>query len=228
MSISVSKESLQIAKRNSSKFLRNLCHFHSVLRYYGAHTLYPLHSTRRMQCMSISVSKQYLQIAKRNLSNFDEDSVISFLIEMFRRLRALSTPFYTPNVLHVDISVETIPGNRKTQSIKFLRNIYHFLPDCDTTAFIRSFHSIIHTECSACRFQCRKNPCKSQNAILSNFYEISVIFVQLWDVTAFISSFHSILHAERIALISVSKTAPANRQTQSFKLRRKLCCFVPH
>jgi hypothetical protein len=74
------------------------------------------------------VSKQSLQIAKRNLSNFDEDSVISFLIEMFRRLRALSTPFYTPYVLHVDISVETIPANRKTQSIKFLRNLCHFVP----------------------------------------------------------------------------------------------------
>jgi hypothetical protein len=65
--------------------------------------------------MSISVSKQSLQIAKRNVSNFDENSVISFLIEMFRRLRALSTPFYTPNVAHVDFSVETIPANRKTQ-----------------------------------------------------------------------------------------------------------------
>jgi hypothetical protein len=160
------------------------------------------------------VSKQSLQIAKRNLSNFDEDSVISFLIEMFRRLWALSTPFYTPNVLHVDISVETIPANRKmqsfkfwpkscyfipdsdttefkrsstpfytpnvvhvdfsietipanrkTQSIKFLRNLCHFVPHWNNTALIRSFHSIIHAECSARRFQCRKNPCKSQNAI---------------------------------------------------------------
>jgi hypothetical protein len=65
-----------------------------------------------MYCMSISVSKQSLQIAKRNLSNFDENSVISFLIEILRHLNALSTPFYTPNVLHVDFSVETIPAKR--------------------------------------------------------------------------------------------------------------------
>jgi hypothetical protein len=69
-----------------------------------------------------------MQIAKRNLSNFYEISVISFRIEIQRHLNALSTPFYTPNVLHVDISVETIPANRKTQSIKFLRNLCHFVP----------------------------------------------------------------------------------------------------
>jgi hypothetical protein len=79
--------------------------------------------------MSISVSKQSLQIAKRNLSKCDEDSVISFLIEMFRRSRALSTPFYTANVLHVDISVEIIPANRKTQSYKFERSLCYFVPD---------------------------------------------------------------------------------------------------
>jgi hypothetical protein len=129
--------------------------------------------------MSISVSRQSLQIAKRSLSNFYEISVISFRIEILRHLNALSTPFYTPYAVHVDFSVETIPAKRKTQSFKFQRYFCHFVLDRDTTAFIRCFHSSIHTECSACRFQCRKNPCKSQNAILSNFYEISVIFVQL-------------------------------------------------
>jgi hypothetical protein len=62
--------------------------------------------------MPISVSKQSLQIAYGNLSNFDENCVISFLIEILRRLNALSTPFYTPNVLHADFSIETIPANR--------------------------------------------------------------------------------------------------------------------
>jgi hypothetical protein len=42
---------------------------------------------------------------------------------------APSTPFYTPNVLHVDFNVETIPANRKTQSFKLLRNLCHFVPD---------------------------------------------------------------------------------------------------
>jgi hypothetical protein len=127
--------------------------------------LFTLHSTRRTYCMSISVSKQSLQIAKRNLSNFYENSVISFHIEILRHLNALYTPFYTPNLLHVDFSVETIPANRKTQSFKFRRKRWYFVPYWDTTAFKRSFLSILHAQHIAFRFQRRNNPCKSQNAI---------------------------------------------------------------
>jgi hypothetical protein len=115
--------------------------------------------------MSISASRQFLQIAKRNLSNFDENSVISFRIEILRHLNALSTPLDTPNVVHVDFSVETFPTIRKTKSFKFRRKLCHFVPDRDVSTFNGSFHSIQHAECSACRFQCRNNPCKSQNAI---------------------------------------------------------------
>jgi hypothetical protein len=75
------------------------------------------------------VSKQSLQIAKRNDSNFDENSVISYRIEILRRLYALSTPFYTPNLLLVDFSGETIPANRKWQSFKFRRKLCYFDPD---------------------------------------------------------------------------------------------------
>jgi hypothetical protein len=115
--------------------------------------------------MSISVSKQSLQIAKRNLSNFDENSVISFRVEILRRLNALSTPFYTPNVVHVDFSIETSVANRKTQSFKLRRKLCYFDPDRDITSFKPSLHSILHAERIACRFQHRNNPCKSRNAI---------------------------------------------------------------
>jgi hypothetical protein len=115
--------------------------------------------------MSISVSKQSLLIAKRNLSNFDENSVISFRFEILRHLNAISTPFDTPNVLHVNFSVESIPANRKTQSFKFRRKLCHFVPDRVVSTFNGSFHSIQHAVCSAFRFQCRNNPRKSQNAI---------------------------------------------------------------
>jgi hypothetical protein len=49
------------------------------------------------------------EIAKRNLSDFDENSVISFRIEISQRLSALSTPFYTPNEEQTNFSVEIIP-----------------------------------------------------------------------------------------------------------------------
>jgi hypothetical protein len=48
---------------------------------------------------------------------------------MFRRLRALSTPFYKANVLHVDFSIETIPANRKTQYFKLRRKRCYFVLD---------------------------------------------------------------------------------------------------
>jgi hypothetical protein len=113
--------------------------------------------------MSISVSKQFLQIANGNLSNFDETSVISFLIEISRRLNALSTPFYKLNVAHANFRVETISANRKTHTFKFRRKLGYFIPDSDISAFKRSFHSILHTERGPLQFQCRSNPCKSQN-----------------------------------------------------------------
>jgi hypothetical protein len=73
--------------------------------------------------------KQAQQIAKRNLSPISTKTVISLLIEMFRRLNAPSTPFYAPNAVQADFIVETIPATRKTQSFfDFVENCY-FLPD---------------------------------------------------------------------------------------------------
>jgi hypothetical protein len=75
------------------------------------------------------MSKQALENAKRNLWSTSMKTVISFLIEIFRRLKALFAPFYEANVLHADFSVETSPGNRKTQSyVGFDKNCY-FAPD---------------------------------------------------------------------------------------------------
>jgi hypothetical protein len=146
---------------------------------------------------------------------------------MFRRLRALSTPFYKANELHVDFSVETILGNRKTQSCKLRRKLCYFVPDWGMTAFKRAFHSIIHAECSACRFQCRKNPCKSQNAIFqistkSVSFSISneILRRSYAPSTLFYTS--NVLHLDFCV-----ETIPANRKTHSFKFRRKLCCFDP-
>jgi hypothetical protein len=47
--------------------------------------------------------------------DFDENSVMSFLIQIFRRLNAPFTLFYTPNVVHAAFSVETDSAIRKTQ-----------------------------------------------------------------------------------------------------------------
>jgi hypothetical protein len=61
--------------------------------------------------------------------DFAEKSVISFPIEMFRRLDALSTPFCAPNAMHADFIDETSATTRKTQSfLDFEENCY-FVPD---------------------------------------------------------------------------------------------------
>jgi hypothetical protein len=109
------------------------------------------------------LSNQSLQIAKRKLSNFVESSVISFLIEIFQRLNALSTPLYTPNVAQANFIVKSVPANRKTETFKFRRKLGYFVPDCDISAFKLYFHSILQAERSARQFHCQINPCKSQN-----------------------------------------------------------------
>jgi hypothetical protein len=225
MSISTSKQSLQIAKRNHSNFYEiSVISFRIEIlrRSYAPSTL--LYTPN---VLHVDFSVETIPANRKTQSfKFLEISVISFRIEVLRHLNALSTSFYTPNVLHVDISVETIPANRKTQSIKFLRNLCHFVPYCDITALIRSFHSIIHAECSACRFQCQKNPCKSQNAI----YQIStksVSFSFRNEILRRSYALSTLFYTSNVLHLDFCvETIPANRKTQSFKLQRYFCHFV--
>jgi hypothetical protein len=83
------------------------------MKYFRVSTLFPLQSIRRTQCTPISSSKQALQLAKLNLSSISTNTVIPFLIEIFRRLNALSTPFCAPNAVHADFTIETSPATRK-------------------------------------------------------------------------------------------------------------------
>jgi hypothetical protein len=84
---------------------------------------------RRTQCTPLSASKQALRLAKLNLSSISTKTVISFLNEIFRRLNPLSTPFYTPNAVHADFSVETSSATRKTQPFLDFEEICYFVPD---------------------------------------------------------------------------------------------------
>jgi hypothetical protein len=174
--------------------------------------------------MFISASKQSLHIAKRNLSNFDESSVIFIRIEILRHLNAFSIPVYTPYVLHVHFSVETIPANRKTQSFKFRRKLCYFDPDWDTTPFKRFFYSSLHAEPIPCRYQCLNNPCKSQNAI----FQIStktLLFRSGLRYSAFKSSLHSILHAERTACSFQRRNNPCKSQNAIFQISTKTLVY---
>jgi hypothetical protein len=73
--------------------------------------------------------EQTLQDANRNHLSILTKTVISFLIEIFRRFDAHFTPFYTQVVLHTALCVGTSPAARKPQSfVDFDENCY-FVPD---------------------------------------------------------------------------------------------------
>jgi hypothetical protein len=159
----VTKQSLQIAKGKLSNFGENsdISFLIQISRRLNAlstqfHTSNVAHANFSVETIPAN--------RKRNLSNFGENSVTSILIAISRRFNGLSNRFYTRNLAHANFSVKTIPANRKTQTFKFRRKLRYFIPDSDISAFKRSFHSILHAERSARQFQCRNNPCKSQNA----------------------------------------------------------------
>jgi hypothetical protein len=81
------------------------------------------------QCTPTSSSKQALQIAILNLFSISTKTVISFLIEIFQRLNALSTPFCAPKAEHADFIVETSHATRKTQSFLDSDEYCYFVPD---------------------------------------------------------------------------------------------------
>jgi hypothetical protein len=174
--------------------------------------------------MSISASKQFLQIAKRNLSNFDENSVILIRIEILRRSKAHSTLFYTPNVVHVDFSIEISARNRKTQSFKFRRKLCYFVPDWDTTAFKRSFHSILHAEYTAYLFQCRIPANRKTQSF--KFRRKLCYFDPDWETTPFKRFFHSSLHAELTACSFQRRNNPCISQNAISQISTKALLFL--
>jgi hypothetical protein len=63
---------------------------------------------------------------------------------------------------------------------------------------------------------------------LSNFYENSVVSF-LIEILRHLNALSTPFYTPIAVHVDFSvETIPANRKTQSFKLRRKLCCFVPH
>jgi hypothetical protein len=97
-------------------------------------------------------------------------TVISFLIEIFRRLNAHFTPFSTQNVVHTALCVGTSPAARKSQSfvhydeksgISFLIEIFRCL-NAPSTPFYTP--NVMHAT-----FSVEAEPSNSQNAIIRRF-----------------------------------------------------------
>jgi hypothetical protein len=172
--------------------------FRSGLRYYGVLKLFPLYSTRRMLCTSISASKQALQIAKRNLSNIDESSLMSLRIEIIWHLNSLSTPFYTPNLMHVDFSIETIPANRNTQSFK-VRRKFCFSIRIEILRRSKALSTLFYTPNVVHVYFSVETSAGNSKTQSFKFLRNHCHLVPDWDIAAFKLSFHPILPAEPIA-----------------------------
>jgi hypothetical protein len=80
-------------------------------------------------------------------------TVISFLSEIFRRLNAVFTPFYTLNVSHGTFCFETRPAACETHPFDDFD--CNFLPVGDISTFKRCFYSILIAECNARHFLLR-------------------------------------------------------------------------
>jgi hypothetical protein len=66
--------------------------------------------------MLLSASEQAAKLGKLNHTSILTKTIISLLIEIFRRLNAFFTPLYTSKAVHASFSVGTSPATRKTQS----------------------------------------------------------------------------------------------------------------
>jgi hypothetical protein len=116
--------------------------------------------------------------------------VISVLFEILRRLSALSTPFYTPNVVWATLG----SWQNVTCHSNLTKIIRYFGAVCDTSKVRRSFHSILNAERSARHLSSSQNV--TYNSILT---KINRYLGPIWDISTFKLSFHSTLHAEHIA-----------------------------
>ena len=95
--------------RPYTRFWWKLCGISVLLEIFRRLKLFPSHFTHRMLCTPDSSSKQARLFAKcDHVLDFDDKlCVISVLLEIFRRLIAISIAFYTPNDMHASIIVET-------------------------------------------------------------------------------------------------------------------------
>jgi hypothetical protein len=94
-------------------------------------------------------------------------TVISFPIEIFRRLNAQITAFYGQNVVHAALISKQAQRLAKLDHSSILtQNDRNFLSDWDISTFKRPNYCILRSERSARRIKLRNKPNDSQNSII--------------------------------------------------------------
>ena len=125
--------------------------------------------------------------------------VISVLLEIFRRLNAISFASYTLSAMHVVFSLESGPTVRKIRPFtRFLWQTVRYIgPVGDISISKRCFHRILHAECYAGQFHLRNNQTCMKNATIHSILTKTDRYIAIvGDISTFKRHFLRIFHAE--------------------------------
>jgi hypothetical protein len=140
-------------------------------------------------------------------------TVISYPLEIFRRLNSLVTAVYAQDIVRTVISNDRIPKTRKTRSLAELAKDNHtFLPVRDFSSFKLPSYCILRAWHSPRCIKQRYKPKNSQNAIIVDFNEIWPQFstrLRYFDVQ---TPFYGILRAWHSAHCNKQRYKPKNAQ----------------
>jgi hypothetical protein len=177
--------------------------------------------------MPNSASKQAQQLAKHKPSSISTNTVISFLIEIFLRLYALSTPFYAANAMHADFIVKTSTATRKTQSFLDLEENLLFRSRLRYFGVQTLFplHSMRRTQCIPI----------SASKQAQQLAKLNISFLSTKTVISFLIEIFRCFDAPSTPFYTPKavdaefsvETSAATRKTQTFLDFDEYCYFVP-
>jgi hypothetical protein len=142
-----------------------------------------------MQRTALLSSRQVQQVVKRRITSIL--IVISFLMDIFRRLNAAFAAFDKPNTTHASFSFETSTATRKTPP--YVDNERIFFPDGDILTFKRCFCCFSHEECNAQHFYLRNKPAARKTP---PYVDNERIFFPVGDISKIERCFCCISHEE--------------------------------
>jgi hypothetical protein len=148
-----------------------------------------LHFTRGMQRTPLLSSKHALRLVKRSHTSIS--TVISFLMEIFRRLNAAFVAFHTRNTTHASFSFETSPAARKTPPC--VDNERIFIPDGDISSFKRRFVAFHTRNTTHASFSFETSPAARKTP---PYVDNKRIFFPVGDISKFERCFCCISHEE--------------------------------
>ena len=114
-------------------------------------------------------------------------------------MNAITIAFNTLNAMQTVFRVEINRSVRKMRKISSIlkKTVRYFDIEGDISTFKRNIHCILHAECYARQFRCRKEQTCARNATIYAILKKTMrYFAIVGDISPFKRYFHGILHAE--------------------------------